>query len=188
MHKYSPNIYYFIDKYNFTELQQINKNVSIIYRNYKEKVDEKIIILIKKYCNRTNRKFYLANNIKIAIKLKLDGLYIPSFNRALNTKNLTKPLKFDIIGSAHNEPEIRIKVRQGCNLIFLGPIFKVKKKKNYLGISRFNKLSLNQKIRLVALGGINAKNISKINLLNCLGFAGISWIKKNGPNKFRPFL
>ena len=83
---------------------------------------------------------------------------------------------------------MQIKEKQGCTTIFLAPIFKVKKKSNYLNILKFNSLSQNKKIELIALGGINEKNIKKINLLNCWGFAGISWIKKNGLNKFRPFL
>ena len=188
MHKYIPKVYYFIDKFDLKELQTINNNMGIIYRNYDEKIDEKTIILIKKYCIENRQKFYLSNNLKIAMKLKLDGLYIPSFNKNLNTKNYNYPCYFSIIGSAHNEIEIKIKENQGCNLIFLAPTFPVKKKPNYLGIFRFNKLSQNSESKIIALGGINENNIKKINLLNCYGFAGISWIKKNGLNKFRPFL
>jgi len=188
MHKYFPKIYYFINKYDLCELQTINKNIGIIYRNYDKKVDENALILIRDYCKKKNQKFYLSNSLKIAIKLKLDGFYIPSFNKKFNTKNYNFPNKFQIIGSAHNEIEIINKENQGCDLIFLAPIFHVKKKNNFLGAYRFNKLSQNRKVKLIALGGINNENIKKINLLNCYGFAGISWIKKNGLNKFRPFL
>ena len=188
MHKYSPKIYYFVEKFDNDELQTLNKSIGIIYRNYKKKVDEKTIKIIKQFCKKNNQKFYIANNLKIAIKFKLDGLYIPAFNNKLNTKNYNIPLKFNIIGSAHNEVEILIKQKQGCNPIFLAPIFKVKKKTNYLNIQRFNKLSNNKNVKLIALGGINNTNIKKINLLNCFGFAGISWIKKNGLKKSRPFL
>tara|TARA_B110001450_G_scaffold182316_1_gene170381 strand:- start:1250 stop:1837 length:588 start_codon:yes stop_codon:yes gene_type:complete len=188
MHKYLPKIYCFVDNFDCEELQTINRSIGIIYRNYKKKVDEKTLILLKEYCKKNNQKFYLANNLRIAIKLKLDGLYIPSFNDRLNTKNHNSPYGFKIIGSAHNEVDVTIKQKQGCSLIFLAPIFKVKKKSNFLNIYRFNKLSINKKVPLIALGGINNRNIKKINLLNCYGFAGISWIKKNGLNKFRPFL
>lgn len=183
-----PKIYCFVDKFDNKELQTINKSIGIIYRNYEKKVDEKVIIAIKQHCKKNKKKIFLANNLKIAIKLKLDGVYIPSFYKRLNTKNYTMPSKFAIIGSAHNEVDIKIKEKQGCSLVFLAPIFQVKKKNNYLNIHRFNKLCNNKEIRLIALGGINNSNIKKINLLNCYGFAGISWVKKNGPNKFRPFL
>ena len=188
MHKYLSRVYCFVEKFNIEELQTINKGTTIIYRNYNKKVDEKTIISLKEHCRKNNQKFYLSNNLKIAAKLKLDGLYIPAFNKTLNTKNYNTHLKFDIIGSAHNEIEINIKKKQGCNFVFLTPIFKVKKRNNYLNICRFNKISHNKDIKLIALGGINKGNIRKINLLNCFGFAGISWIKKSGLNKFRPLL
>ena len=188
MHKHLPKIYYFINKFDLKELQTINKSVTIIYRNYEKSVDEKTINLIKKYCKKNKQKFYISNNFKIAIKLKLDGLYIPSFNKILNMHNYSKPLNFNIIGSAHNEMEIRIKENQGCELIFLSPIFKIKKQKTFLNIIKFNKISLYKKVPLIALGGINNENLKKIKILRCVGFAGISWIKKNGLNKFRPFL
>ena len=62
----------------------MEKNVSIIYRNYNENIDEKLIIKIKNFCKNTNKKFYLSNNIKVAIKLDLDGVYLPSFNKQFN--------------------------------------------------------------------------------------------------------
>ena len=71
-----------------------------------------------------------------------------------------------------------IKKNQGCSSIFLAPIFKVKKKNSYLDINRFNLLTLGLETKFIALGGINEKNFRKINLLNCEGFSGISWIKK----------
>ena len=94
-----------------------------------------------------------------------------------------KRKNFLILGSAHNIQEIIIKQKQGCKLIFLAPVFKVNKRNYFLGINNFNKLSINKKINFIALGGINNLNIKKINLLNCYGFAGISWIKKKRPKK-----
>jgi len=188
MHKSLPKIYYFIDYFNFGELQKINKSIAIIYRNYEKKVDEKNILLIKNHCNRNNQKFFLANNIKVAIKLDLDGAYIPAFNKLLNTKNLSLPKKFNLIGSAHNLMEIQIKEHQGCDLIFLGPAFKISKKKEFLGPIKFNNLSKKNPKKFIALGGINDSNLRKVNLLKCYGISSISWIKKNGPKKIGPFL
>ena len=81
------------------------------------------------------------------------------------------------LGSAHNIKEINEKKRQGVDLIFLAPIFKVKKKNSHLGVIRFNNLSKINKCGFVALGGINKSNINNIKLLNCYGIASISYIK-----------
>jgi len=188
MHKKLPEIYLFVEDFNPSELINLNKNISIIYRNYKKKIDESTLISLKNYCRLSKRNLYLAKNIKMAIKLKLSGVYIPSFIKTKNFTSLSKPKNFLILGSAHNKSEIKIKEEQGCALIFLAPTFKVNKKNNYLGIKKFNLLTLGKENKFIALGGINQNTINKINLLNCVGFSGISWIKKNGLKKFRPFL
>jgi thiamine-phosphate pyrophosphorylase len=69
----------------------------------------------------------------------------------------------------------------------LSPIFRVIKNKNYLNIYKFNNLTVDKKINYIALGGINEKNYKRIKLTKSSGFAGISWIKKNGLRKLRPF-
>ena len=158
----------------------------IIYRNYDQKVDEELIIKIKNYCKKKGNKFLLSNNIKLAVKLKLDGAYIPSFNK--DTKHLSYSLtkKFIILGSAHNVYEINTKELQNVNAIFLSSIFK--KNKNYLGINRFKLISLLSKRPFIALGGIKNNNLKKLNLINCFGFAGISFFEqKKGPYKRGPF-
>ena len=183
-----PKIYHFIDDFKEKDIEYLPRNIALIYRNYEKKPSKTLIIKIKNYCKKRKIKFYLSNNYKIAVNLNLDGVYLPSFNKQIKFNIFSKRKDFLVIGSAHNSQEINIKQKQGCQLIFLAPIFKVNKKKHFLGINKFNQLSANKKFRFIALGGINNSNIKKINLLNCYGFAGISWIKKNGLRKLRPFL
>jgi thiamine-phosphate pyrophosphorylase len=57
-----------------------------------------------------------------------------------------------------------------------------KKNKNYLGINRFKLLSLLTTKQLIVLGGVSSSNLKRLNLINCLGFAGISFFEqKKGP-------
>ena len=188
MQKKLPKIYLFVEDFNPSDLNNLNKNISIIYRNYKKKPNESTILSLKDYCRKNKRKFYLTIDIKMAIKHQLNGVYIPSFIKTLNFNFISKPKNFLIIGSAHNKMEIKTKEKQGCSLIFLAPTFKVNKKNNYLGVIRFNLLTLDNKNNFIVLGGINESNVNKLRLLNCDGFSGISWVKKNGLKKFRPFL
>jgi len=128
--------YYFINKFETNNIDNQDKHTIIIYRNYSSKIiNEELILKIKKYCKKRGIKFYLSNNIKLSIKLNLDGAYIPSFNR--DTKHLAYSFKknFNIVGSAHNIKEIKIKQIQCVNRIFISSIFK--KNKNYLGINKF---------------------------------------------------
>ena len=118
----------------------------------------------------------------MALKLKLDGVYIPSFNTSFNHLSYSYNKKFKIIGSAHNLKQIKTKELQGVGKLFLSSLFK--KNKNYLGINKFRYLSNLTKKKVVVLGGINKKNIKLINLLNISEFAGISYFEqKKGPSK-----
>ncbi len=189
MQKKNPYIYYFVDKYNIEELTNLEKNINIIFRNYKDNHEIKEINSIKKFCKISKRNFYLSNNIKLALKLSLDGVYIPSFNKKINfVSKYSLPNNFEIIGSAHNKSEIRIKKLQKCSKIFLSPVFKTSKSKNFLSTTRFNLVTLDENSEFIALGGINEENYKKLNLLKVKGFASINWLKKNGLSKLRPFL
>ena len=183
MHTNFPRIYCFINKFDKNNINKLDKNIALIYRNYNKNFDKSLIIKIKKYCKLKNRKFFLANNIKLAFKLNLDGAYIPSFNNDLKHLNYPSKRSFLLLGSAHNYKEIRRKELQKVNMIFLASIFK--KKKTLLGLNKFKLLANHTNFKVVALGGINKKNLKKLNLLNVYGYAGISLfsLKKNGPHK-----
>ena len=169
------NRYYFIKKFDQSHIDKQDKKTIIIFRNYDQDIDEKLILTIKNYCKKKGNKFLISNNIKLAIKLNLDGAYIPSFNN--DKKHLSYSFKksFIILGSAHNLYEIRTKESQNVKAIFLSSIFK--KNKNFLGINRFKLLSHLSKKPLIALGGVSNNNLKKLNLINCCGFAGISFFK-----------
>ena len=188
MQKEIPKVYCFVNGFNLSELSKLGRNISIIYRNYNNINHLDNILELRKFCKKSRNEFYISNNIKLAIRLGLNGVYIPSFNNKINYgKTYSLPKSFKIIGSAHNSSEIIIKKKQNCNEIFLSPIFKVSKSKKFLDISKFNLIALNSKIKCIALGGINQKNFKKIKLLKSNGFASISWAKKNGLRKLRPF-
>ena len=170
------NIYYFISNFNEKEIIGLDNKINIIYRNYKETVTEDTIKMIKNLCTKLGKKFFISNNVALAIKLQLDGVYIPSFNKTLNL-NIKATNKFEILGSAHNLSEIRIKEKQGVNTLFLSPVFPVKKNNKFLGIHKFNLLSRLTKKKVIALGGINKNNINKIKLIECSGYAGITYFK-----------
>ena len=168
--------YYFIDKFETNNINNQSQQTSIIYRNYSSKIEnENLILKIKAHCKKKGIKFYLSNNIKLAMKLNLDGAYIPSFNKSTKHLAYTYRKKFEIIGSAHNLKEIRIKEKQKVIKIFVSSLFK--RNKNFLGINKFKMLANLTKKDVVALGGISQNNIKKLQLLKCQDFAGISFFE-----------
>jgi len=176
MHNFIKTKYYFINKFDINILGKIDKQTIIIYRNYSFKNNEVDKILkIKDFCKKKKIKFYLSNNITLALKLNLDGAYIPSFNKNLKHLSFSFKKNFELIGSAHNLRQIRIKENQLVKKIFLSSLFK--KNKNYLGIYKFNLIKSLTTKKIVALGGISKKNIKILKILNCREFAGITFFE-----------
>ncbi len=187
MHKNLKKIFYFINEFIEDDINKLNKNIAIIYRNYNTNINKDLIRKIRDFCKANKRKFYISYYYKLAFELNLDGIYIPAFDKSQIINKLLLTKKFEILGSAHNLKEVKTKEKQGCTTIFLSPIFKVKKTNNHLDIIKFNILASNTNRAIIALGGLNLNNLKKINLTKAVGFASISLIKKNGLNKFRPF-
>jgi len=179
MHDKLPKIFCFINSYEENYIKRLPKNIAIIYRNYSKILNINEIKKIKNLCKKDKKKIFLANNIKIALKLDLDGVYIPSFNKELKINYYSKKKNFLILGSAHNIKEIRQKELQKVNCIFLSPIFKTKKTDKFLGIQKFNKLANYTKKKIICLGGIKRNNLNKIKLLNTFGFSSVSLFKQN---------
>ena len=175
MHNKFLKKYYFIDKFEKSNVDKQDTNTTIIYRNYKKNYEISEIIFIKNYCKTKSIKFLISNNVKLSIKLDLDGAYLPSFNKDFDHLSYNLKKDFCLIGSAHNLKEIRIKEKQKVDKIFISSIFK--KNRNYLGINKFNLMSNLTDKEVIALGGICNENKRLIGLTKSIGFAGISFFK-----------
>jgi thiamine-phosphate pyrophosphorylase len=168
--------YYFINKFDTNNIDKQDKQTAIIFRNYSSNPTDQLLILkIKRYCKKKSIRFYLSNDFKLAIKLNLDGVYIPAFNTSFKHLSYSIKKNFKIIGSAHNLKEIKEKENQNVEKIFLSSLFK--RNKNYLGMNKFRLLSNLTKRRVVVLGGVSKVNLKKLKLLNQLEFAGISYFE-----------
>ena len=175
MHSFFPNKFYFINVFKKKNIDKLDNNTGLVYRNYNKKLNIKEIIKLKNYCKVKGLKLFLSNNFRLAIKLGLDGAYIPAFNKSFKHLNFKTKTSFLIIGSAHNLKEIRLKEKQRVNIIFISSIFK--KNKNFLGMNRFRILRKYTNKKVVALGGVSKENERKIKLLNCNGISGISYFE-----------
>ena len=160
-------------------LIKIRNKFNIIYRNHntKEKISE--LFNFRRNCKKKGINFYVSNDTSLLLKLKADGLYISAHNKNLLLNSYSKK-GFSIIGSAHNQKEIEIKIKQRCNVIVFSRLFETNysNKKGYLGTQKFNLIALKSKIELVPLGGINEKNLQKLKIVKSNSFACLSAIKK----------
>jgi len=165
-----------IEDINLNNIKKNNKFV-IILRNQKSKDNIDSLIKFRKKCKIKGIEFFVANNSKLAVLLKSDGVYISSFYKGFEQLNLKK-LNKKIIGSAHNFKEINEKRKQGCSYIILSKLFRVDYAplENFYGIVKFNLIE-NRK-NLIPLGGIKLVNLNKVKLVKSGGIAIMSEVKK----------
>ena len=173
-------IFFYINELNDIQKENLNqlRNVNIIYRNYGGNNYYQNAIKIKRYCKKKNFKLFVSNDKQLAIRLGSYGLYLPSFNN----RDYFAQSNIKVIGSAHNEMEIRDKINQGCEEIFLSPIFNtkshIKKVGRGLAFYRFLMRKYSRKIKIHPLGGINQKNLNKIISAGSKGFSSKGMIEK----------
>ena len=160
MHNNLPKVFIFLDHYNNQIFKNNITNIGIIYRNYNDSKREIELIKIAKACKKNRYQLFVSNDIKLAIKVKSDGIYIPSFNKKKRFLNLENK-NFIILGSAHNQIEIQEKISQRCSA---------------------------SKVGVLALGGINQNNMRKLKMLHINGFGGIGMFKKKPAYKRPVFL
>jgi thiamine-phosphate pyrophosphorylase len=164
---------------NLCNIKKYNKFL-IIYRNQKIKENLKEVQKFRKRCRLKGVDFFVANDIKLAVNLQSDGIYLSSYNKSLNLKNS----RFKIIGSAHNIKEINFKIKQGCKNILLSKLFLVDydTKYSFLDVVKFNNHAINSNYKIIPLGGIKISNLNKIKTVVCKGFALLSEVKKKPAN------
>ena len=177
MHINKLKKYYFINEFNQNHLINVDKSISFIWRNKDKESSMTTLIKLRDFCKKNQRCFYVSNDIKLAKKINADGVYIPSTNKNLNFKANNLKKGFKILGSAHNLKEIKIKELQNIKEIFLSPLFK-KKINPQLDIYKYLKLREITKMKDISLGGIDEKNVRKLNMIKPFGFAGISYFEK----------
>jgi len=176
------NKYFFIiESTRDIDLKNIkNSNkFSIIYRSKNIAENKEKLMKFRKNCKTKKIDFYVSNNIKLGNALKADGIYISAHNKNLNISHL-KNFNFKVVGSAHNIKEINVKRLQGCSSIIISRLFETsyKYKRGFLGLVRFNLLSLSRQENLIPLGGIKLSNLNKLNIVKCNSIALSSEIIK----------
>ena len=176
---YQEKFYFFTTYINEQIIKNVVKfkNIAIIYNN-KYIDNENNFLKIKNFCKINNIKFFIVDNLKLAIKYKLDGIIISHDNKRtyLNINNYKK--NFKVIGKVHAQNEYYFKIKQNCTAVFLSPIFQNLKynTSKILTINKFNLISKNWKTNICALGGINFENIKKIKMTKAKGLGFISLI------------
>ena len=190
MFTYKNNYYLYIENTQILDLNliKIRNKFIIIYRNIRKKEDLKQLIKFRLKCKQKGIKFFIANDIKLSMRIKADGLYLSAFNKSFMAKYKCFG-KLDLIGSAHNHKEILYKKKQGCTKIVLSRLFQTdyKNKTDFMGVIKFNITKKLSSIELIPLGGIRINNLNRLKIVNSGALAILSDLKKKPASNSRLF-
>jgi len=180
------HLYFITEKLDELNLDYVKKIGAILILRNPNKFKRNDLKTFNNKCSKRNISLFIPNDIKTLFFLGSNKFYISAHNKK-QFKHLKKiNPNIEIIGSAHNVPEINEKIRQDCDYIVLSRIFETsnKYKKGHLGTIKFNLLTRNFSKKFIALGGLNEKNFKKVNILNIHGCALSGDKKKAG--KYMP--
>ena len=181
MFAYKKNYYLIIENIKDIELSNIKERDKfiIILRNIKFKENNNELFRFRKICKSKGIKFFVANNIRLAVNLKADGFYISA-----NNTSFKRPYMIDgnleIVGAAHNYKELNLKQKQNCSKFIFSRLFQTTYiyKKSFLGVLKFNKYSLLINKNLIPLGGIRLDNLNRMRDVKSDALVIFSEIKK----------
>lgn len=136
--------------------------------------------VIKKICDE-KCLFIINDRVDISLAVKSDGVHLGQDDMPLLLAR--KILKEKIIGvSVDNLPEAKKAEEEGADYVSVGPIFPTRTKLDLpapCGLDIIRKIKKSVKIPLVAVGGINAKNIREVFLAGSDAFAISSYIMQS---------
>ena len=166
-----PYIWFFTDvkktQRPLTTIKVLPKKSGVVIRNYSH-AEQINIREIKKY--RHSRILTILAAGKYTKHNYIDGVHYPRWLQSYNIKNnVIKSI------SVHGGKDIRKSINLKANLVFIAPIFKTTshKEQNCLGVIKLGLLAKLYKVPVIALGGINEHNVSRLKGLPILGCAGI---------------
>ena len=123
---------------------------------------------IKKYRYRQQLTILFAG--KSSRHIYIDGIHYPNWLQSNNIRN-------NVIRSisVHSGKDVRKSLKLRADFVFIAPVFKTTshKNKNNLGVIKLGLLVRLFKLPVIALGGINEKNVSRLKGLPISGCAGI---------------
>ncbi len=165
------NNLYAITDYRVNLFEIIEKillgGVKMIQHRFKEGNDKNHLEeanKIKNLCKKYNSLFIVNDRVDIALASNADGVHIGQNDiDILMARKLLGSSK--IIGvTANNSTDISEAIKNGCDYIGVGPVFKTltKKNKEPLGIEKIKALTKDINIPWFAIGGINKTNISSL--------------------------
>ena len=165
-----PHIWLFTDSVKTLNPVKLVKNLptksGVVIRHYNSKNKETIIRSILNIKKRKTLTVLIAGKYKR--KLDVDGNHLPQW---INNNKINQITSI----SVHAGMDVRKSLNVKADLVFISPVFPTSShaSKQHLGTIKLGLLARLFKKDIIALGGINNKNIARLRSLPIAGCAGI---------------
>ena len=166
-----PNLWLFTDSHKTLKPVGLSKRLPIksgvVIRHYKSK-NKKIIIKNILHIKKRRMLTVLISG-KYKRGLNIDGNHSPQWASPVNNDNKITSMSF------HHARNLRKSINLKADIIFISPVFPSTSHKNKqcLGVIKLGLMARLFKKHVIALGGINNKNIGRLRSLPISGCAGI---------------
>ena len=174
----TPSLWYFTDEDKTKDIINILNRLptysGIVLRSYCSKERKTIIKIVLRIAKRKNFMVLMASQPRV--HGNINGLHLPKWEYKCR-----KNTKEHIISvSAHSLKDKRKIINTKADIVFLSSVFHTNShpKRKHLGIIRFGLLARNLARPIIALGGINNKNIKKLKHFPISGVAAIEALKQ----------
>ncbi len=153
---------------------------------YRDKVSSKKNILntakeIRQITSGTNTLFLINDYIDVAVMCCADGVHLGQDDIPLRNAREVTPGNFIIGYSTHSFKQAVKAWEDGADYIGIGPVFATPTKQDYIpiGLKTVEQVIKSIKIPVVAIGGLNLKNISQLKDLGIKNFAMVREYREN---------
>ena len=173
----TASIWLFTDTIKTPNPIQIAKSLpfkaGIVIRHYESKNKDSIIKNILNIKKRKDLTILIAGKYRRI--LSMDGNHLPQWVNYNNKEHKMVSI------SVHTAKDIRKSINVKADLVFISPVFPSSshKSKHHLGVIKLGLLARLFKKDVIALGGINNKNIARLRSLPISGCAGIDVFLNN---------
>lgn len=145
----------------------VKAGVDIVQFRDKAATDKEFLAMgykIKKFLKRKNVLFIVDDRVDLAYFLDADGVHLGQDD--IGVDQARKILgRNKIIGfSTHSMAQLRLAVKKDVDYISIGPVFATPTKPDYkaVGLDLIKSAARLTKVPLVAIGGINERNIKEV--------------------------
>lgn len=180
-----PQLFYLTDDIRGADpvamAKKLPRGSAIILRHYSHPDKARLAHKLALICKRRRLKLLIANDVRLAISVRSDGVHVPDYNLSQIPRIRSKLRKGQIITAAtHSLRRIHMAGKMKADAAMISPVFPTRSHdfSGSLGVFRLRAISRNSPLPLIALGGISSRNIAQLKNMNLHGIAAITALEK----------